>query len=562
MSATKNVEFKLFAPYIEGVKLIGNWNDWEPIPMEKDDGGYWQAVVPLAGGEYQYKFKLKSNSSFHSGEWIEVADPYATHFSDNGDGNAVIIIKGGQRIVTSYKWQHDGRPLPANHELVIYELHIGDFRGGPGDEAGKGTFLGVIEKLGYLEDLGINALEFMPIKETPGEHSWGYNPRSFFAVENSYGTPDDFCQMVDECHGRGIRVILDGVYNHMEDEAPLAHIDHDYWFHPENTDPEHLRFGPKLNFFHHDQNLDIWPARKYVLDSILYWIDEFHIDGIRLDATYVIDNYDFLYEVQSTIYDHVGNVKPFYTIAEHVPQDPSVTGPDGPLDAAWRDNLSKQLMCTVLGTPKDDRKPFDVQAVSELLDPRSEGFGGAFNAINYIDNHDQDRIMLQLGEYAQTFDDAAFRRVKLGAGLLLTIPGVPMIWMGQEFGEVSPKSLDPQPLDWILLENEANAGLMRYYCRLIHLRKSLAALHHDSYEVIFQDPERGLLAFKRWDEGGGQVIVVANLKDEYAGEFEISNTGLEDGQWHEFVFDYDTQVQDSVLRDTLAESEVKIYIRS
>jgi len=563
MAGKNGIEFSLFAPYNEEVALVGSWNNWQPIPMTKGKDGTWRVSVPLDDGNYEYKFDVKSLSYFARDQVVRVTDPRALCISQDGNDNACITVRQGQVIVTTYQWQHDNVPLPTNDQLVIYEMHVNEFSGGVGDIAGEGKpgrFQDVIDKLDYLVALGINALEVMPVSEFPGERSWGYNPRVLFAVENSYGTPDDLCRMVDECHARGIRVIMDGVYNHSEDNTPLAQIDYAYWYYEQNPDrPEH-RWGPKFNYWHYDENLKVWPARQYIRDAILFWIDNFHIDGIRFDATAIIKDYDILSWLQSEIYNHLQGIKPFITIAEHVPEDPTVTGPDGPMDAAWHESYSKQIMCTIVGRDQEGHSPFNMDNITRVLDPRVQGFASPVNVVNYIDNHDQHRIMWQLGQ-AGFLDDAAFRRMKLGAAILLTSAGIPMIWMGQEFGESSPRMINErQTIDWALLQNERNTMLLEHYKALIHLRHNTPALKSDTIEVIFVDHPRALIAYKRWNTEGQIVIVVANLKHEYAGEFEIGH--WPDGQWHEFVFNYDITVQGGVHRDTLAESEVKIFVKT
>lgn len=561
-SAQDGVEFRLFAPYNETVALAGTFNKWQPVPMVKDDTGWWHVTIPLADGEYEYKFQVKSLSYFQVGKTVMVTDPRAVRLTRDADENARLTVKNGKRVMTSYQWHNDDKPLPSNDSLVIYELHVGDFTGGPGDNSDgkpKGTFQAVIEKLDYLSGLGINAIELMPCNEFPGERSWGYNPTSIFAVENNYGMPDDLCRLVDECHARGIRVIHDGVYNHSTEDAPLTQIDYTYWYYKDNPDEPNERFGPKFDYEHYDQNLSVWPARQHVRDAILFWIDQFHIDGVRFDATYLIKHFDFLSWLHQEIFQHIHH-KPFYTIAENIPQDPSVAGPNGPLDAAWHENLMQQLVATTLGTEQYGQQPFDVEALLTALDPRKEGFSGAFNVVNYVDNHDHERIMNLLGEVAKTFGEAAFRRVKLGASLLLTAPGTPMLWMGQEWGEAIPKTIDWERISWVLLQNPLNADLQRYYSGLIALRKTNHALQSNTIEPVFADAERGIIAFKRWDDAGGIVVTLANLKGSYAGSIQIGNWPG-DGKWHEYHNNYDVEVQGGVLNDTLAESEVKIYLK-
>ena len=193
-----SIEFQLFAPYNKGAALIGSFSDWKDIPMKRGEDGVFRVKVDLEDGLYQYKFRVQSRSwFFEPDQWVEVVDPYATDI-DNSTQNGNILIKDGEKIVDTYVWKHDDKPLPADQELVIYEIHVGDFSGGEPDRYVRGQYKHVIEKLDYLVKLGINAIELMPVKEYPGDHSWGYNPRFFFATESSYGTTAELKNLIDE----------------------------------------------------------------------------------------------------------------------------------------------------------------------------------------------------------------------------------------------------------------------------------------------------------------------------------------------------------------------------
>ncbi len=556
------ISFELFAPYNEQVSLLGDWNGWQPIPMTKNEHGYWQVEIPLDDGFYEYQFEVTSKSYFAEGQKLRIADPTAICLTRDQREHACLTVKNGQEVITMYQWQHDQQPLPPNSQLVIYELHVGDFYNG-GDNpshARKGCFLDVIQKLDYLVDLGINAIELMPVNEFPEQDHWGYSQRSLYAVENTYGSPDDLCRLIDECHARGIRIILDAVYNHMEMEAPLTQIDYTYWFYRENPDDKDLQFGPKFNYQFFDDKLKIWPARDHAMGAMKFWINTFHLDGIRFDAARALKHFDLMSWINTELHQLV-NFKPFITIAEYIPENPGVAGPTGPMDTAWHENLSKQLMCTIVGVPKDDHEPFNTSEILLALDGCSAGYPGAYNMINYIDDHDQDRILWQIGHMGNCFDDAAFRRMKLGAALLFTSRGIPMIFMGQEFGEVAPRTLSPQPLDWVLLKNDRNADLHDFYRHLIDLHKKIPALTADTFKTVADFADRSLIAYKRWDTQGSVVLVVANLKDQHAGEVVIQTPDVENGTWREQIYDYDVQVQNQTLRDTLGESEVKIYVK-
>jgi 1,4-alpha-glucan branching enzyme len=563
--STADVELCLFAPYNDEVALISSWNKWQRQPMTKGEDGWWRITAPLADGEYFYKFAVKSKSYFAAGQWRDVFDPYCLTVTNDEQERSYLCVKDGKRQWVDYQWRHDDKPLPTNEKLIIYELHVGDFSGGLGDKESprtKGRFRGVIEKLDYLADLGITAVELMPVKEFPGK-SWGYNLRSLFAVDSSYGSPSDLCELVDECHARGIRVISDGVYNHAEADAPLAKIDYEYWFYKENPDPDYMQWGPKFNFTHYDDNLKVFPARKYVIESINAWIEHFHIDGIRFDATCAIKDFNIMREFTDAAFKKVGGAKPFFTVSEHIPEDPAIVGyPNaGPMVATWHESFSKQLQAVATRHDRDGSQPWDLDGLEQKMNPAVNGFSTGNHIVNYVGSHDQVRILRQIADESLTFGEAAFRRVKLATALLMTSPGLPMIWMGQELGAANPKTLGPQPIDWALLANTENKDLQQYTAGLIKLRRNTPALCCDQFQTVLKDNDRHLFAYKRWNDAGGVVVVVANLIDAPAGEFTISEAGLEDGKWHEHIFNYDATIAGGVLKDTMGPSEVKVFLK-
>ncbi|MCC6792499.1 MAG: alpha-amylase, partial [Thermomicrobiales bacterium] len=214
------VDFSLFAPHIASVELIGSWAD-QPIPMSRDERGYWLTSPDVPDGHHHFRFRLPSLSPFMNGATIDVVDPQARLVEQWDGPAATLIVESGRDVTTTpdFVWRHDDVPLPQDNELIIYELHIAEF-GWTGDE--PGNFDRAIARLDYLQDLGINAVELMPVAAFPGNSSWGYNIRHPFAVESSYGRPSDLKRLVDECHGRGMRVIMYLVLNHTESESPLT----------------------------------------------------------------------------------------------------------------------------------------------------------------------------------------------------------------------------------------------------------------------------------------------------------------------------------------------------
>lgn len=540
--------FSLFAPYSEGVELVGSWAD-EPVAMRKDDQGYWHAEADLPDGRHCYKFRLKSLSPFMSGQTVDLTDPQARMIDDNSDDAGVIIMAGGRDITTApdFHWQHDDKPLPQDNELFIYELHVGEF-GFHRDQ--QGTFEDLIRRLDYLRDLGVNAVELMPVAAFPMGRSWGYNVRHAFALEQAYGGPEDFKRLVDECHARGMRLLMDIVFNHTESESPLTRIDFYYWF--RDSRPGEQSFGPKFDYERTDDKLGIKPAVQFGLEVAQYWVQEYHIDGYRLDATAVLDNFDFVRAVRETAKASAGG-KPFYVVAEQIPEDPAIAGPQAPADGAWHQNFEFQTVATLCETEVEGHRP-DPGKMLEVLNPRGDGYVSPGLVVNYIESHDEFTLMQKLGENGILGEKAA-RKNKLGATLLFTAAGNPMIYQGQEFGGHRPRDMEIRPLQWELLNADYGLHLKEHYAFLAKLRGGSPALKGEEFEKVHLDEEGGIIAYRR-GFGEAEVLVVANLKDEDKA-LEIP---FPDGAWHEMTLNYDLDSKGGKLHDTFPASSAKIYV--
>ncbi len=548
---TSPIEFKLFAPYNKGAALIGSFSNWEEIPMEKGEDGYFRTQILLEDGVYEYKFRIQSKSWFlEPDQWVDVVDPYATNVNDADLPNGFVRIKDGERIVDTYVWMHDDKPLPPDRELVIYELHVADFSGGEDDPYARGKYQHVMEKLDYLCELGINAIELMPVKEYPGDYSWGYNPRYFFATETSYGTTAELKHLIDECHARGIRVFIDGIYNHSEAASPLTQIDHDYWYHHSPRDPDN-NWGPEFNYELYDENLDTYPARRFIGDTVRFWIEEYHVDGIRYDAARQIANYDFMHWIVQEAKRTAGT-KPFYNIAEHIPETTSITNVDGPMDGCWHESFYNCIKEHICGDT------FDLERLKDAIDAKRQGFMGATNVVNYLTNHDHDRLMAELAN-REIFDEEAFKRLKLGAAILMTAVGVPMIWMGEELGEYKHKTPEPSKIDWQLLSHDSNRGLFEYYKGLIALRKNNHALYTENIHFFHEDSEAKVLAYTRWNGEGSRVVVVANFSDRFLAGYRVPHFP-ENGTWHEWTGNYDVEVGDDNIMTDIGGYEAKVFV--
>jgi 1,4-alpha-glucan branching enzyme len=543
--AEKVFEFSLFAPRVASVDVIGSWSS-EPTPLERDDDGTWRTSVQLPDGRHRYRFRVPSRSSFLAGQTVDVTDPFARMVDEADDDAGVVVIAGGRDVTVAYDWRHDDVPLPQDDQLVLYELHIGEF----GVKHGVlGTFATVTERLDYLHDLGVNAVELMPVAVFPTDRSWGYNVRHACAVENAYGSAQELKRLIDACHARGMRVVLDVVFNHTEAESPLTKIDFDYWF--RNSAEGERYFGPKLDFEHVDETLSIdgrhvMPARKYALEVAAYWVREYHIDGYRLDATSVLDNFDFVAALRDACKALAGR-KPFYVVAEHLPEDPAIAGPDGPADGAWHQQFEHAVVQALLtdGDHADE--------LLAALQPGNHGYVSPGRVVNFVESHDEPTLMQRLDEAGIT-GEAAFRKVKLAASLLFTGVGNPMLYQGQEFGGGRPRSLEIRPLQWAFLAADYGLHLKEHHAFLAWLRRERPALTTEALTVLAND--HGVIAYQR-GSGEGMVIVVANLRDtEQPAEIPVAN-----GLWRELHENTTVSQRDGCLRVEMVPSSVKLFVR-
>ena len=507
--------------------------------MEKDEEGYFRTKVELEDGLFQYKFRVQSNSPFlEANQWVEINDPYTKEI-DKERKNSLIRIKDGKKVLDTYVWKHDDHPLPSNDKLVIYELFIDRF---------SGNFQGVIDKLDYLCELGINAIELMPIQAFPDEKKWGYTPRYYFAVEPSYGSSEDLKRLIDECHGRGIRVLLDCVFNHSDTENPLTQIDYNYWYRSEPSDPENS-WGPEFDYQHYDDNLDIKPAWQFIGDVASFWVEEYHIDGFRYDAAKQIDHYEFLNWVSETVRNCAGD-KPFLNTAEYIPEDPNLAGYDRPMDSCWHESFCQQSITHIGG----DNCHFE--SLKEVIDCQQQGYQGVISAINYISCHDHQYVFTELGD-RNIFDEAAFKRATLGAILLMTAIGIPLIWMGNEFGEYDREDLSS--MGWDLLENNPNQTLFNTYQKLIELKTKNHALHTKNIDFIHEDINNQILTYNRWNDQGSRVVVVLNFSSNSLSDYTIPNLP-NSTTWKDAISGEEYEASDNQLTIDLDGYEGKILV--
>ena len=509
--------FRVWAPDADHVFVSGSFNNWskERHPLASEGNGFWSADIDgaIVGDEYRY---LIHNGS----QRLLRTDPHARDVN-KAHGNGVISEISG--------WLRGDPPpwMPKWNELVIYELHVGTFDEQANDA--RGQFQGVIEKLPYLQYLGVNAIEIMPIAEFAGDFSWGYNPAHPYAVTRTFGGREAFRQLVQAAHDAGIAVILDVVYNHFGPED-LSLWQFDGW-------QDNGKGG--IYFYNDWRSTTPWAdtrpdygrqeVRQYIRDNALMWLEEYQVDGLRWDATAWIRNVHGHegdaatdipegWNLMRWINDEI-DLRQRWTlsIAEDLRSNPTITRPTGEggagFDSQWDDQFVHPIRQAVIAAEDADR---DMDAVAAAV---AAGYGGdVFDRVIYTESHDEvaNGKARVPEEIAPGQADSLFSRKRsvLGAALVFTSPGIPMIFQGQEFLE-SGWFDDHQPLDW--QKARKNGGLVKLYRDLIHLRRNCygntRGLTGQKTEILLADNEQKLLAFHRWEFGGpgDDVLVVANF---------------------------------------------------
>ncbi len=516
------VTFALWAPWKKGVHLVGDFNGWDAkaTPMQVTEDGLWVAALQLEPGSYGYQFVIDADTK----KPVYICDPYARGLRwKEGSPDAQAVVTVG---ATPYTWQDEGfgaRPL---NESILYELHVGDF-------SPEGSFAGVTAKLDALRDLGVTAIELMPIQEFPGDISWGYNPAFYFCPETSYGTPDELKALVDAAHQRGIGVILDMVLNHTDAGNPLTRL-YSYQDNPYFGEDGNPWGFPDFNHWND-------ATKRLVHDIQDFWLLEFHIDGFRYDHAEGI-GFDNMSGMQ-----YLGwaarQTKPHVILIAEQLADPTGVVLATDIDASWHESLHHVLRAQLREGDFQEHRYGDMEALWNQLRFDTTGYSDNAQAINYIESHDSERMAFEVRTNPGLDNDEAVRaKCKLGALTLFTAAGVPMIYAGQEFGVSTPKTVDVNKLDWERLNDGVWADLRNFYATLAALRAQNPALTHNNIEALIVDNERKLILFKRWDEGGNQVVVGLNFAP---AEQHVEVQFPRAGRWHEWLNDYDEELGES-----------------
>jgi 1,4-alpha-glucan branching enzyme len=516
---------------------------WEPgqIAMARDSSSlgnegyfYWSAKVSGVPAGAQYKF-IVQNDAFGPGNpggsnWK--LDPYCAD-ATSSTGNSLVVDP-------AYTWNATSFQMPSFNEMVIYELHIGTFNAEPNQ---IGTFDKAIGRLNYLQQLGVNAIEVMPAENFDTETSMGYNPCLPFAIDDAYGTAKAVQKFVDAAHSRGIAVIFDVVYNHFGPEPAgmgACLWQFDGWSQ-----------NPYGGIYLYNDNRASCPwgsvnrpdfgrseVRQFLCDNAMMWLNQYRADGLRLDSVVnirqIIDNNSQNqgdnpqgWELLQFINDSKNSSVPWtISIAEDLQNDDWVTKTTGAggagFDAQWDPIYRDSIRGAVAATNDQDR---DMNAVAAAVG-KSYSQAGMFQRIVYVESHDEADV-LRLPDViwrGNAVSWAARKRSTLAAAIVMTSPGIPMIFMGEEFLSWGTWS-DQTPLNWP--QAGTYSGIVDLYRQLIQLRRNwnnnTAGLSGQNINIFHVNNDAKVIAFHRWNNGGAgdDVIVVANFSTNPMQSYNI-----------------------------------------
>ncbi|MDI6718334.1 MAG: malto-oligosyltrehalose trehalohydrolase [Methanomicrobiales archaeon] len=542
-------EFIVWAPFLEEVSVhtVSPLNC--TVPLVKDSWGYWTAALDGIPPGTRYLYQL--------GDMLERPDP-ASHYQPEGIFGPSEVVDHAEFLWTDDDWR--GIPL---EELVLYELHVGTF-------TPEGTFDSILPRLEDLRDVGVNTIVLMPVGQFPGGRNWGYDVVYPFAVQNTYGGPRGLKRLVNACHQHGIAVHLDVIYNHFSPEGTHFHEFGPYW-----TGVYGCPWGKVVNF---DQAYSD-EVRNYFLENVLFWLRDYHIDGLRIDAVHFIFDFSakhFLEEVVERVRDFSAEQgREIHLVAEGSWNDTRYIrsrecGGYG-MDATWCDDFHHAIFAILGGGTLGYGQDFG--ATGDLVKTLKEGFvySGQYcpslkrrygsstadihpsKLIAFIQNHDLIGNRM-LGE--RIGELVPFEAQKLAAGTVLLSPYIPLLFMGEEYGERSPflffvSYSDPELIDacirgrrmdfeellqwsgeppnpqavetfersrlvWERRKAGKHAVLLKFYSTLLRLRKTIPALSHSARENtdVWGLEEERLVFLHRWYGGSGAFCIFNyNMRD-------------------------------------------------
>jgi 1,4-alpha-glucan branching enzyme len=513
--------FRVWAPNASAVNVAGEFNNWSDsmTALFSEGNGHWSRDVDGALINDQYQYVIT-----HNGTKLWRNDARAQDVT-NSVGNSVVAD-------LAYTWQSNFTMPPWN-ELVIYEMHIGTLNDSPG--GGPGTFQSAIGRLDHIAGLGVNALKVMPVAEFAGDFSWGYNPAHPFAPESAYGSPRDMKQFVDAAHARGMAVILDVVYNHW------GPSDLSLW----NYDGPSLGNGG-IYFFTDWRRVTPWgdtrpdygrgEVRTYIRDNALYWLNEYRIDGLRWDSTVNIRTQNNGsggdipegWSLMQWVNNEIDAAAPWkISIAEDLQNNEWITRPTGAggagFDSQWDARFVHPIRAAIITSSDSNRNMYAVR------DAITASYNGSHTQrVIYTESHDEvnnghSRVPEEIWP-GNAGSWASKKRSTLGAGIVFTSPGIPMIFQGQEILEDGYWH-DSDPIDWNKLNTYG--GIRDMYRDMIRLRRNwynnTRGLRANNVNVHHINNTNKVIGYHRWENGGpgDDVIIVANFSNQGFSSYNL-----------------------------------------
>ena len=430
-----SVRFRLWAPAAARVDVVVSGRRFKTLPLVQADHGWFELVTRDAKAGSRYKFQIDGAA--------KVPDP-ASRFQPQDIHGASEVVDARAFSWSQAQWK--GRPW---EDAVVYELHVGTF-------SPSGLFSGVQDRLDYLVDLGVTAIELMPVADFPGRRNWGYDGVLHYAPDSSYGRPQDLKALIDAAHGKGLMVLLDVVYNHFGPEGNYIRDYAPQFFTSRHQTP----WGDGINFDGADSRV----VREFFIHNALYWLTEYNFDGLRLDAVHTIvddSKLDILLELSQTVRQTIGQHRHVHLILENEANQASflrahLEGLPAPYNAQWNDDIHHAMH--VAATHESDGYYSDyadnpVQRMGRCL---TEGFGYQHDPsryrggqlrgevskdlpatcfVSFLQNHDQIGNRA-IGDRITAIADP--QPVKAMAAIYLLAPHPPMIFMGEEFAASTP----------------------------------------------------------------------------------------------------------------------------
>lgn len=423
------VRFRLWAPAARRVELVLESGGARVLPMDRGEGGWLELLTDEAGAGSHYRYLID--------EETRVPDP-ASRRNPRGVHGPSEVLDPEAFHWTDADWR--ARPW---RDSVVYELHVGTF-------TPEGTFAGVARRLEHLQRLGVTAIELMPIAEFPGTRGWGYDGVLPYAPAAAYGSPEELKLLVCAAHARGIAVILDVVYNHFGPEGNFLHLYAPQFF----TDRHATPWGAAIDF---EQASRV--VRDFFVHNALYWLEEYHLDGLRLDAVHAIFDASephILSEIARAARSGPGRERPVYLVLENVANEARwLGGGEASFDAQWNDDAHHCLHVLLTGESQGYYQDYREHPHSLLCRSLAEGFAyqgessrhlgrargersshlppSAF--VNFLQNHDQVGNRARGERLAQLSRPEALRAA---AAVLLLAPSPPMLFMGEEWAAPEP----------------------------------------------------------------------------------------------------------------------------